>query len=138
MAGMWEFAAGNTFGATAFSSYGAFWFSFGLIFWPGSGILGTNGAYAGNTAMFDQALGFYLIAWFIVTFIFLIAALRSSVGLVAVFFFLTITFILLAAHAFTGVSTVGVAGGAFGIITAFCAWYVALAGGSPWLFGILC
>lgn len=25
LAGMWEFAAGNTFGATAFSSYGAFW-----------------------------------------------------------------------------------------------------------------
>jgi uncharacterized protein len=31
LAGMWEFAAGNTFGATAFSSYGAFWFSFGLL-----------------------------------------------------------------------------------------------------------
>ena len=25
---MWEFAKGNTFGATAFSSYGAFWMSF--------------------------------------------------------------------------------------------------------------
>ena len=28
LAGMWEFAKGNTFGATAFSSYGAFWISF--------------------------------------------------------------------------------------------------------------
>ena len=27
-AGMWEFAKGNTFGALAFSSYGAFWLSF--------------------------------------------------------------------------------------------------------------
>lgn len=32
LAGMWEFASGNTFGATAFSSYGAFWFSFGCIY----------------------------------------------------------------------------------------------------------
>jgi uncharacterized protein len=28
LAGMWEFSKGNTFGATAFSSYGAFWISF--------------------------------------------------------------------------------------------------------------
>ena len=38
------------------------------------------------------------------------------------------TFVLLAAHAFTGHAKVGVAGGAFGIITAFIAWYMALAG----------
>jgi len=126
LAGMWEFAAGNTFGSTAFSSYGAFWFSFAAIYWPGSGILD---AYEGNAAaQLDQALGFYLTAWAVVTFIFLLASLRSSVGLVSVFFFLVITFVLLAAHAFTGVANVGVAGGAFGIITAFCAWYVALAG----------
>lgn len=31
LAGMWEFKTGNTFGATAFSSYGAFWLSFGAI-----------------------------------------------------------------------------------------------------------
>src|SRR5690349_15986382 len=28
LAGMWEFRTGNTFGATAFTSYGAFWISF--------------------------------------------------------------------------------------------------------------
>src|SRR3954447_11080394 len=28
LAGMWEFRTGNTFGATAFTSYGAFWLSF--------------------------------------------------------------------------------------------------------------
>jgi len=126
LAGMWEFAAGNTFGATAFSSYGAFWISFALIYWPSSGILD---AYEGNAAnQLDQALGFYLTAWTLVTFIFLIACLRSSMALVSVFFFLTITFALLAGHAFVGTAAVGVAGGAFGIITAFCAFYVALAG----------
>jgi len=126
LAGMWDFAAGNTFGATAFSSYGAFWFSFAAIYWPGSGILN---AYSGAAAsQLDSALGFYLISWFVVTFIFLVAAMRSSIGLVGVFFFLDLTFILLAAHAFTGVANVGIAGGATGIITAFIAWYVALAG----------
>jgi succinate-acetate transporter protein len=32
LAGMWEFAVGNTFGATAFSSYGGFWISFGFLY----------------------------------------------------------------------------------------------------------
>lgn len=66
-----------------------------LAQWPGSGILD---AYEGNAAaQLDQALGFYLTAWAVVTFIFLLASLRSSVGLVSVFFFLVITFVLLAA-----------------------------------------
>src|SRR4030081_1482033 len=39
LAGMWEFKTGNTFGATAFTSYGAFWLAVGIIFVPGSGIL---------------------------------------------------------------------------------------------------
>lgn len=132
MAGMWEFAAGNTFGATAFSSYGAFWFSFGLIYWPGSGI---SAAYEGAEAEEASVLGIYLASWFVVTFIFLIAALRSSAALVSVFFFLTITFLLLFAGELvtsTGNTATGDAlhksGGAFGIITALCAYYTALAG----------
>lgn len=35
LAGMWEFRTGNTFGATAFSSYGAFWLSYATLFVPG-------------------------------------------------------------------------------------------------------
>ena len=31
LAGMWEFRTGNTFGAVAFSSYGAFWISFFIL-----------------------------------------------------------------------------------------------------------
>jgi len=34
-AGMWEFATGNTFGATALSSYGGFWLSYAVILTPG-------------------------------------------------------------------------------------------------------
>ncbi|KAG8730399.1 hypothetical protein FRC11_006770 [Ceratobasidium sp. 423] len=58
LAGMWEFAAGNTFGATAFSMYGGFWLSFGCIYWPGSGILD---AYKGAAAaQLPNALGIYV------------------------------------------------------------------------------
>src|SRR5690348_4740211 len=39
LAGMWEFRTGNTFGATAFTSYGAFWLSFAAILIPGFGVV---------------------------------------------------------------------------------------------------
>ena len=65
LAGMWEFVCTNTFGATAFSSYGAFWISWALIF-----ILGTRIVAGYETAAADltNAVAFYLTAWFIFTF----------------------------------------------------------------------
>ncbi|KAG1183231.1 hypothetical protein G6F35_015402 [Rhizopus arrhizus] len=76
LAGMWEFKTGNTFGATAFSSYGGFWLSFGLIFIPGANI---TGSYGGNTAILEKSLGYYLLGWTIFTGIMLIASHRSSI-----------------------------------------------------------
>jgi len=124
IAGVEEWACGNTFGATAFSSYGGFWFSFGAIYIP---FFQIPQAYADPTE-FASAVGIYLAAWGIVTFIFLIAALRSSVALVSLFFFLDITFWLLCAAEFSGNSKVHIAGGAFGILTAAIAFYTAFAG----------
>lgn len=123
LAGMWEFATGNTFGATAFTSYGGFWLSFASLYVPGSGILT---AYS-NPAELRSALGIYLITWFAFTFIMLIAALRRNVGLIALFFFLTVTFMLLAIGEFLNNASVHKAGGALGIITALIAYYVGLA-----------
>ncbi|KAJ7785493.1 Gpr1 family protein [Mycena olivaceomarginata] len=123
LAGMWEFPRGNVFGGTAFTSYGAFWLSFGTIFLPGTGILA---AYE-NAEELEHALGIYLFSWFIVTFMFLIASLRKSVAFIALFGFLSITFLLLGAGKFTTNATVSKAGGAFGIITAFVAYYIGLA-----------
>ncbi|KAI8342463.1 GPR1/FUN34/yaaH family-domain-containing protein [Chlamydoabsidia padenii] len=125
LAGMWEFRTGNTFGATAFSSYGGFWLSFGMIFIPGSGILDS---YKGDAVTLNQSLGFYLLGWTIFTGIMLIASHRSSVGLVSLFFMLFITFILLTAGKFNNNLTSQIAGGAFGVVTALIAWYNALAG----------
>jgi succinate-acetate transporter protein len=121
---MWEFKTGNTFGATAFSSYGGFWLSFGAIFVPAFNI---TAPYT-DTAVLEKSLGIYLMAWALFTGIMLIASHRSSVGLVSLFFFLFITFILLAAGKFNNSLTTQVAGGAFGVITALIAWYNALSG----------
>lgn len=125
LSGMWEFACGNTFGATAFSSYGAFWISFGLILHPSTGILS---AYTSKTEL-DNALGLYLFTWFIFTTIMLITSLRLSVALVGLFFFLDITFMLLGVGKFyPETQALTQAGGIFGLITAFIAWYVAASG----------
>ncbi|CAH7669348.1 GPR1/FUN34/yaaH family-domain-containing protein [Phakopsora pachyrhizi] len=125
LAGMWEFASGNTFGATAFSAYGGFWFSFGLILLPSTGVVAS---YASSTAELENALGFYLFSWFIFTTIMLIASFKTSVGLVALFFFLDITFLLLGVGKFyPEKESLTKAGGAFGLITSFIAWYCAAA-----------
>jgi uncharacterized protein len=57
MAGMWEFACGNTFGALAFTSYGGFWISFACIFIP---FFNVAAAYT-DKAELNNALGHYLI-----------------------------------------------------------------------------
>ena len=87
LAGMWEFRTGNTFGAVAFCSYGAFWISFWAL----------NVFYAksigGNVG---HAVGVYLWAWAIFTAYMTVAALRVNLAVLTVFALLTVTFILLA------------------------------------------
>ncbi|EPQ61350.1 hypothetical protein GLOTRDRAFT_69736 [Gloeophyllum trabeum ATCC 11539] len=124
LAGMWEFAAGNTFGATAFSSYGAFWLSYAAILLPATGIAS---AYGDDKTELDNAIGIYLIAWFMFTFLMLLGALRKSWAMIILLSCLTITFILLAAANFTASLSTQKAGGVMGAITAFVAYYMALA-----------
>src|SRR5579872_5555588 len=76
LAGMWEFRTGNTFGAVAFSSFGAFWISFwALQVFYAKDITGNVG----------NALGVYLWAWAIFTAYMTVAALRVSVAVLGVF-----------------------------------------------------
>ncbi|KAH9920554.1 FUN34 transmembrane protein [Epithele typhae] len=125
LAGMWEFACANSFGATAFTMYGGFWMSFATVFIPGSGV---TAAYATEEELLS-ALGIYLITWFIVTFLLLIASLRRNIGLIALFFFLTVTFGLLAGGYFSAdhMPELIKAGGSMGIVTALIAFYVGTA-----------
>src|ERR687886_677197 len=77
LAGMWEFRTGNTFGATAFTSFGAFWISF----WA----LVTFFLDSIPTAYQGKAVGLYLIAWGIFTAYMFIASFRVSVAVMIVF-----------------------------------------------------
>src|SRR5262249_54397449 len=87
LAGMWEFRTGNTFGAVAFTSYGAFWLSFWAFvqFFEKS----VPAADAGH------AVGLFLIAWGIFTAYMFIASLRTTGAVAAVFLLLAVTFFLL-------------------------------------------
>lgn len=113
--GAFEFAKGNTFGFTAFFSYGAFWWSFALfkIFFS-----------AGVSANF---VAWYLLIWGIFTFMMFIGTLSKNRALQSVFLALAITFFLLSAGDFTGNASLTHTGGNFGLLTAILAFYLASA-----------
>ena len=127
LAGMWEFRNNNTFGATAFTSYGAFWLSFWAF----------NQFFAGKVpaASLGDAVGLYLIAWGIFTAYMWIASFRTTVAVNAVFALLTITFLLLGIGQAVGSSGLVKAGGWVGILTALAAWYASFAGVANSTFG---
>jgi len=118
-AGLWEFANRNTFGATAFCSYGAFW----LSFWFLASFTDLSGA--GSDA--GKGVGVFLLAWGIFTLYMTIAARRTSVAVFGVFVFLTVTFFALAAGDYTGTVGFTRVGGGLGIVTALLAWYASSA-----------
>ncbi|HEY8319752.1 MAG TPA: acetate uptake transporter [Amnibacterium sp.] len=117
IAGIWEFANKNTFGATAFCTYGGFW----LAFWYLASTGGDKGAGA-------QGVGIFLIAFGIFTLYMTVAALKTNLALIAVFAFLTLTFFALGIGAAANAEGLSHLGGWLGIITALLAWYTSFAG----------
>jgi succinate-acetate transporter protein len=141
LAGMWEMAVGNTFGATALSSYGGFWIAYGILLTPNWNILGKGGPYATEATaaidpkMGESAVGFFLTGWFIFTTILLLCTLRSTVMFFLLFFTLDLAFLMLACGAYANDNNameaskkLTQAGGGFGMLAAFLAWYNAFAG----------
>ena len=127
LAGMWEFRTGNTFGATAFSSFGAFWISyFALVQFK---LIPLNLSAAGS------AVGLYLIAWGIFTTYMFVASMRVSGAVMAVFALLAVTFLLLGIGQASESTSVIHAGGYVGIATAIAAWYASFAGVTNSTFG---
>ena len=114
-AGMWEFKRNNTFGATAFTSYGAFWIAFALL-------VTFNVANIAAEAR-PAAIGVFLVAWGIFTAYMTLAATTLSRPVLVVFILLTITFFVLAIGAFTSQAGITVLGGYLGLLTAVAAWY---------------
>ncbi|TAM86609.1 hypothetical protein EPN42_12805 [bacterium] len=113
-AGMWEFAAGNTFGATAFSSYGAFWLGTAFYVW----------FWAPKSGNVHADLAWLLFAWTLFTLYMTVLSFKiNNPPVMAVFVVLLVTFALLWLGEALGAPGLTVAGGYFGIITALLAWY---------------
>jgi len=137
LAGMWEMAVGNTFGATALSSYGGFWIAWAFLEAPYFGSNGVASAYSpdGNGGSLASAAGFFLAGWFIFTTILLLCTLRSTVMFFSLFFTLDLAFLFLMCGNFAAdngnadqAKNLQKAGGVFGMLAAFLAWYNAFAG----------
>ncbi len=122
LAGMWEFRKGNTFPATAFTSYGAFW----LSFWGLNRFLTVPDGVPATDV--NHAVAFFLLAWTIFTLYMTVAAARTTGAIFGVFVVLSATFVFLTIGKYTGTSGITKIGGWLGIITALGAWYASFAG----------
>jgi uncharacterized protein len=125
LAGMWEFRTGNTFGATAFTSYGAFWISF-FVF---NAFFATKleKAVGGDMAKVEDFVGWFLIGWGIFTTYMWIASFRVSIAVNVVLLLLAATYLILGFGNVYNDSDVVKIGGYVGIATAAAAWYTSFA-----------
>jgi uncharacterized protein len=137
-AGMWEFTRGNTFGATAFSTYGGFWIGLGLwvelVANPAvAGIAKAPATADATVASLNHDLGWITLVFAIVTFYLLVLSTQINLAVFLVFLGLDITFIVLAignfdaGSALLSTGTVKV-GGYLGLVTALLAFYASAAG----------
>ena len=125
--GVREMAAGNTFAATAFSSYAGFWLSFATILILEPALVATR------TSAFLDSVGLYMAGWFVWTFLLLLCTLRSTLAFSLLFLTLALAFLMLCVgyleHNGAGPQEdCIVAAGWFGLMAATLAWYNALAG----------
>ncbi|KAJ5769654.1 hypothetical protein N7520_004213, partial [Penicillium odoratum] len=129
IAGIWEMAIGNTFGATSFSSYGAYWITFGIM----SMIEGRNSGTS-DTCDAETLMGVFMMAWFVFTLMLLCCTLKSHLAMFLLFFFLDMNYLLLGiahlkCHSDGQVlASVQKVGGIFGLLAAVTAWWNAFAG----------
>ncbi len=135
LAGMWEFRTGNTFGAVAFSSYGAFWIAYYLLV---KAVIVPHLIAPGATS---NAISVFLYAWAIFTTYMFIASLRTTGAVALVFLLLAATFWILAIGNASLAGTTAATnstiklGGWVGLVTAAAAWYASFAAVTNSTFG---
>ena len=121
IAGIMEFKKGNTFGTTAFTSYGVFWLTLVAI-WL---LPGLNSPSAAKTP--EAYMGWYLFLWGVFTLFMWLGTFRKNRALQFVFLSLTVLFLLLAVRDWTGSAVVGTIAGYEGIVCGLSAIYLAMA-----------
>ncbi len=117
IAGVMEFKKNNTFGATAFTAYGFFWWSLVLIWLNPWGIAKAD----------DASMGFYLLLWGIFTAFMFIGTLRHNRTTQFVFLTLTALFFMLSIADFTGSAPLKLIAGWVGLVCGLSAIYNSLA-----------
>ena len=136
IAGIMEWKKGNNFTSVAFISFATFWWSFVSIHAiPSLGWLNAEG----YESSLHTSMGWYLILWFVFTFIMFIASFTKPWAIQVVFGTLCLLFILLAAHNFAEHENTLKAAGVIGMICAFSAIYSGAAEiiNGAWLITIL-
>ncbi len=118
LAGVFEMRKGNTFGFTAFSSYGAFWLFVAFYLLLGN---------AGLVTVTPLALGTALLLFGIFTFYMWIPAMFANLGLNLTFLFLWTAFVALGLGDVLPNGTVTQVGGVLGILAASAAAYTSFA-----------
>jgi succinate-acetate transporter protein len=119
IAGILEFFKGNTFGVTAFTSYGAFWWTLaGIWVLP---ILGYAPATIGSS------MAAYMFLWGLFTFLMFLGTFKGPRLLSVVFGTLFVLFWILAAHSGTGIGALGTLAGVVGVVCGGTAFYLGTA-----------
>lgn len=119
IAGIMEWKKNNTFGMTAFLSFGLFWLSLvTLLVLPSLGLAATTSS---------TGLAAYFAMWGLFTLIMFVGALKTTRALQVVLGLLTILFFLLALGEITGNATITHVAGYEGILTGLSAIYAGLA-----------
>lgn len=120
IAGVLEYRKGNTFGLTAFVSYGCFWLTLVFILLMKTFVkdmLVDNGVF----------MGWYLFLWGVFTLFMWLGTFGKNKVIQFIFLSLTILFILLALRDWTGSSIIGTVAGYEGILCGASAIYLAMA-----------
>jgi succinate-acetate transporter protein len=127
LAGMWAFTRNDTFAAVALSSYGGFWISFWAL----------NQYFLPKIPADHQAgaLALYLLCWAAFTFYMWLISFRVGLAVQLVFLTLWVTYALLGLGKAVDSDLLFHIGGATGIATAACAWYVSCAVTANTTFG---
>ena len=121
LAGYLEWKKNNTFGATAFTAYGAFWLSLVVI------VLLPKTSFGAGLAPDGAAMGWYLALWGLFTFFMFIGTLRLICILKVIFLSLTILFFLLAIGKFWPNEQLETITGYEGIFCGLSAFYAGVA-----------
>jgi succinate-acetate transporter protein len=125
IAGIMEYKKGNTFGTTAFTSYGLFWLSLVCLkIFPAMNLWETPSNYA---------MAAYFFMWGLFTFVMFFGTLKANRAIQFVFMSLAILFFLLTTKELmmtwdlTGITEVSTVLGIEGVICGLSAVYTALA-----------